>query len=237
MHFYPHNISEFNNSTRHLTRVERSVYRDAIELYYDTESVLTTDFEKLSKRLLCRSEEEKSALKSILEEFFELNDDGYFHERCNKEIEKYRANTSAKAKAGIASAEARRKKAADRKQKSTGVERMLNSVEQNNKQEPINNKQETIKKSGRFTPPTANEVFDYMIERNQQHSSAAVESEKFVDHYASNGWKVGGKAAMKDWRASVRNWLKNTTGAKPPPQSKPDAMTRLVDRSWSEGVL
>lgn len=138
MHFYPHNIADFNNATRHLTRVERSVYRDAIEHYYDTESVLTKDFKTLSKRLLCTSEEEKEALKTVLSEFFIENEDGYFHKRCHDEIQKYRANTSAKAKAGIASA-------AKRKQKSTDVEHALNEcttdVQLTNNQEPITNNQ------------------------------------------------------------------------------------------------
>ena len=89
MNFYPHHISDFNNATRHLTRVERSVYRDAIELYYDSESVLTSDFDQLAKKLICRSEEEKTALKDVLSEFFDLHHDGYFHQRCDEEIAKY----------------------------------------------------------------------------------------------------------------------------------------------------
>ncbi|MGH1470134.1 MAG: YdaU family protein [Cellvibrionaceae bacterium] len=141
MHFYPHNIPDFNNATRHLTRVERSVYRDAIELYYDTESVLTGDLEKLERRLLCVSEEEKSALKVVLDDFFELTDDGYSHERCDEEIAKYRANIGAKAKAGIASAEARKRKAAERKQNSTGVKSRSTPV---HNQELITNNQELI---------------------------------------------------------------------------------------------
>ena len=142
MNFYPHHISDFNNDTRHLTRVERSVYRDAIELYYDTESVLTSDFEKLAKRLLCFSQEEKAALKDVLDEYFDLHGDGYFHERCDDEIAKYRANISAKARAGIASAKARKQKAAERKHKSTRVKSSSTPV---HNQEPLTNNQEPIK--------------------------------------------------------------------------------------------
>lgn len=29
--------------------------------------------------------------------------------------------------------------------------------------------------------------------------------QKFLDHYESNGWKVG-RVSMKDWKATVRNW-------------------------------
>jgi uncharacterized protein YdaU (DUF1376 family) len=139
MHFYPHNIADFNNATRHLTRVERSVYREAIDLYYDTEEPLQScNFDKLCRVLLCVTDEEKQALRSVLDEFFELTDAGHFHSRCNAEIEKYRSNSSAKARAGKASAEARKNRSI------APVEHVLNSVEQTNNKELINNNQELV---------------------------------------------------------------------------------------------
>lgn len=67
MNFYPHHIGDFNNATRHLTRVERSVYRDAIEIYYDTETALTSDLGRLGKRLICRSDEERERAMADLD--------------------------------------------------------------------------------------------------------------------------------------------------------------------------
>jgi uncharacterized protein YdaU (DUF1376 family) len=139
MNFYPHHIGDFNNATRHLTRVEQSVYRGAIELYYDTESALTTDLERLAKRLLCVNAEEKEALKTVLDEFFTQTENGYKHERCEKEIAKYRANTGAKAKAGIASALARKQKSTPVQQSPTGVEQKSTPV---HNQEPLTKNQE-----------------------------------------------------------------------------------------------
>ena len=43
MKHYPHHIRDFNQATRHLTRIERSVYRDLMDLYYDTELPLMLD--------------------------------------------------------------------------------------------------------------------------------------------------------------------------------------------------
>ena len=63
MHFYQKNIGDFNNATRHLTRVERSLFSDAIELYYDTEKPLTTDLKKLERLLLAQSDDEQRANK------------------------------------------------------------------------------------------------------------------------------------------------------------------------------
>jgi len=91
MNHYPHHIGDFNNGTRHLTRIERSIYRDLIELYYDTETPLNGDIEALARRIIARNEEEKAALVAILGEFFELIDGVYFHSRCEEELSKYKA--------------------------------------------------------------------------------------------------------------------------------------------------
>lgn len=55
----------------------------------------------------------------------------------------------------------------------------------------------------RFTPPTQEQVFEYMQERDFAHRK---ESEAFVNFYESKGWLVG-KSKMKDWKAAVRNWI------------------------------
>ena len=60
----------------------------------------------------------------------------------------------------------------------------------------------------RFVPPTEAEVAAYALERGCTTFNAA----RFCDYYASNGWKVG-KNPMKDWRATVRNWISNDAKA------------------------
>lgn len=62
-------------------------------------------------------------------------------------------------------------------------------------------------KAKRFVPPTHDDVFSYMKERG---CNSYQEAEKFIDFYQSKGWLVG-KSKMKDWKAAVRNWLKNYT--------------------------
>lgn len=37
------------------------------------------------------------------------------------------------------------------------------------------------------------------------------EAERFFNYYSSNGWLIGGKTIMQDWKASARNWMLNTT--------------------------
>lgn len=98
MNHYPHHIGDFNTATRHLTRLERSIYRDAIEFYYVTEEALdATDFDRLARRLCCQSEEEKQALKYVLDEFFDLDIDAerYVQPRCERELQEYREKVAA----------------------------------------------------------------------------------------------------------------------------------------------
>lgn len=71
----------------------------------------------------------------------------------------------------------------------------------------LDNKESKPKKiTSRFVKPTIDEVLAYCRQRNNQ-----VDANRFVDYYESNGWLVG-KAKMKDWRAAVRTWERNSYG-------------------------
>lgn len=63
-----------------------------------------------------------------------------------------------------------------------------------------------VKPSKSFKKPTVDQVGDYCKVRGNK-----VDPQQFVDHYESNGWKVG-KVPMKDWQASVRTWERNDNG-------------------------
>jgi len=71
-----------------------------------------------------------------------------------------------------------------------------------------NKEEQGIKPRKRFTPPTIEEVSTYCQERGN-----GVDAQRFVDFYASKGWKVG-NAGMKDWHAAVRNWERSDSGGK-----------------------
>lgn len=55
----------------------------------------------------------------------------------------------------------------------------------------------------RFSPPSMNDVIEYFKEKKSNSQQA----EMFFNHFESNGWKVGGKTKMKDWKAAARNWI------------------------------
>ena len=69
-----------------------------------------------------------------------------------------------------------------------------------NKKEIKENHLKVVKEKLRFSPPTLEEVKAYCQERKNH-----VDADRFVDFYASKGWKVGNQP-MKDWKAAVRTW-------------------------------
>lgn len=55
-------------------------------------------------------------------------------------------------------------------------------------------------------PPELQNVKVFFIEKK----ATEIDAEKFYNHFQSNGWLVGGKSKMKDWKAAARNWILNS---------------------------
>ena len=77
----------------------------------------------------------------------------------------------------------------------------------------------------RFTAPTLEEVKEYCAERKN-----GVDAARFVNYYTANGWKVG-KNPMKDWKAAVRTWERNTEKPKDCSFDLDDFFNAAVERS------
>lgn len=237
MHSYQHNIKTFNNATRFLTRVERSLYRDLIELYYDSEKPLPADnFDRLARLVLANTDDEKKALEYVLGEFFTKSGDFYTHDYCDEQIEKFHSNTTAKALAGKASAKARHEKQEQRKrerekQNSTGVEQLSTDAERN----PTNQKPETSnhnkpeinintpqaappatpekksRKVGSRLPDDWRPTQDYVDAAMQLNPDYTREWFSATAHKFRDYWvaKTGKDATKADWLATWRNWVRN----------------------------
>jgi len=54
--------------------------------------------------------------------------------------------------------------------------------------------------------PTLEEAQIYFLEKKFPE----VEAQRFFNYFESNGWLVGGRTKMKDWKAAARNWMLNT---------------------------
>lgn len=60
-------------------------------------------------------------------------------------------------------------------------------------------------------PPVWEDILPFFKEKN----NSEIEAQKFYNHFQSNGWLVGGKSKMKDWRAAARNWMLNANKFQP----------------------
>lgn len=207
MNHYPHHIGDFNSATRHLTRVERSLYRDLIDLYYDTEKPLNGDFDKLARRIVC-DEADKAALRDVLNEFFVLQDDGWHNQRCDAEIAKYQGQIEQASRAGRASA-AKRLNAnptpVERPldARCNSVDAALNQPEPEPEPEPITSKKNT---SAVATPDGVTESVweDFCQLRKSKKAKLTQTAVDGIQREASKaGW--GLEAAIRE--CCARGWI------------------------------
>jgi len=169
---------------------------------------IPTDVERLFNLLDCN----ESELSICLEKFEEIGG-RYYNKRLRKEREKQLNRREQASAAGRASG---RKRA----EKRTTVERPLNdrSIPVERKSNPISSSSSSPsvrekskpKKSPQFKRPTVEEVTEYS-RRRAAEGKPAIDPQKFVNHYDSNGWKVG-RNPMKSWQAAVRTWEGNDIG-------------------------
>lgn len=61
------------------------------------------------------------------------------------------------------------------------------------------------KRTKAMVVPTLEEVTAFF----QAEGAPELEAQRFFNHFESNGWKVGGRCKMQDWRAAARNWVLN----------------------------
>ena len=155
MNYYPHHIGDFNNATRHLDRIERSIYLDLIHFYYDIEGPIPDDIEMVAKKIL--ASEHLTSVEQMLNEFLTLDQKGWSNARCDAVIADYKDKQKKKVKAGRASAKARKANNVKGCKGSTSVQQVLSKCATN--QEPITNNQKPITNNQNTTP--AEPVFNF----------------------------------------------------------------------------
>lgn len=72
---------------------------------------------------------------------------------------------------------------------------------------PLSSQVETCsgKSESKPSKPTLEEAQIYFLEK----SFSEIEAQRFFNYFESNGWLVGGRTKMKDWKAAARNWMLN----------------------------
>lgn len=89
MHYYAFNIRDYRADTAHLTNEEDLAYRRLIDLYYESEAMIPLDTQWVAKRLRL----DFQTVLTVLKDMFQETPDGWFHARCDKEIEKKKSRT------------------------------------------------------------------------------------------------------------------------------------------------
>ena len=85
MHYYNFNIGDYMKHTLHLTPEEDLAYRRLLDMYYDTEAPIPSNIPLVSRRLRM----DVKVVESVLNEFFELTDEGFKNYRADGEIADY----------------------------------------------------------------------------------------------------------------------------------------------------
>jgi uncharacterized protein YdaU (DUF1376 family) len=98
MHYYKFNISDWHLATSHLSLEEEAVYFKLINYYYDSEQPIPLETQSVCRRL--RLGDYSALVQTVLHEFFIKSDDGWHHNRCDSELEKYHHKSEVNQKVG-----------------------------------------------------------------------------------------------------------------------------------------
>ena len=179
MHYYPFHIGDFRSGTVNMSRQARWIYRDMMDIYYDTEQPLPLDLDQLFDMLGAESVDEKSIVERHLKFKFDKSDDGYRHEICDKTIAEYHAKAVTARENGKLGGRPKHSK-----NKPSGFPSGSNPVPRPNpdltgseaNQEPITNNQEPIEsKALVVVPPTSTEKKPKFDPATMKPSNVSVE--------------------------------------------------------------
>ena len=203
MNYYPFHLGDYASHTGHLEPMEDLAYRRLIDAYYLREGQLPVSVAEVARIVRLRDYQE--VLQAVLNEFFELTDEGWFHGRCEKEVLRMQ-DKQAKAKLSAqASVEARKA----------------------NAQRPFNERSTDVKLPTPTPTPTPTLITKdktatrgARLPANWKPDSELAEWSKterpdldlrkvfaeFTDYWNS---VAGGKGVKLDWNATWRNWVRS----------------------------
>jgi len=85
MNYYNFHIGDYISHTIHLSSGEDLAYRRLLDMYYDTELPIPNNIPLVSRKIRISAE----IVKTVLDEFFELTEEGYKNFRADNEIAEY----------------------------------------------------------------------------------------------------------------------------------------------------
>jgi uncharacterized protein YdaU (DUF1376 family) len=200
VNYYAHHLGDYMRDTAHLSLLEEGVYRRLLDQYYIRERALPSDVKACCKLARAASKIERDAVESVLREFFDPQDSGWVHARCEKEIARFRL------KQDKARASANARWSHDDDDANAYANALPTQSEGNALQEPIANNQSKRPRRVRGVRLPDDFVPD------RESAMAAIpdldygaEVQRFRDYWTA---KSGANATKLDWPATWRNWLR-----------------------------
>ena len=90
MIWYKFHLGDYITHTTHLSDAEDLAYRRLLDLYYMSEKQIPLNTESVSRKIRI----DLDITESVLGEFFEKTENGYFNHRCHVEVAKYQAQVA-----------------------------------------------------------------------------------------------------------------------------------------------
>ena len=174
MHYYQFNIADYRADTAHLSLVEHGIYRQLIDWYYLDEKPIPLETQVVMRRIQLGSDG-LHYLTNVLKDFFILTDNGYYHNRIEQEIERYKTQFAKNRVNG---------KLGGRPTKTQVVSKNNHMETQNNPSATLTNNQEPI---------TINH------KPIKKHTSINALDDGFNEFWLAYPKKVGKTAAQKSW--------------------------------------
>jgi uncharacterized protein YdaU (DUF1376 family) len=223
LNYYPFHVGDYVSATRHLSWEEDAAFRRLLDTYYTTEKPIPADLKQACRLVIAQTESQREAVKTVLEEFFELTDEGWINRRADAEIEAMRVK--------------------QQKQRDKANKRWATVSSAKNENAAMPRHQETdaaaSKDDAVAMPPTPTPTPTPRVETPQRRASRLPAgwmpdpvliawakgerpdldplkaTERFRDFWTAKPGKDGTKL---DWDATWRNWIraeKAPTGSRP----------------------
>lgn len=139
-----------------------------------------------------------AAIEAVLESKFYLDEGGKFRNRKLEKVRQFTAKQSQNA--------AKRTAKLPAKTQPNGQPNPQPHIHIQNHIQKEDSKESSHKKRGEpASRPTLEQVKEYCQERG-----SGIDPEQFHDHYTANGWKQSSGNPIRDWRAAVRTWERNS---------------------------
>lgn len=91
MNYYEHHLRDYDAATAHLSWDEDLAYTRLIRWYYRKERPIPADVKEACRQVRAVSKPQRDAVHAVLQEFFQLREDGWHKDTCDEAIAKYQA--------------------------------------------------------------------------------------------------------------------------------------------------